>query len=74
MSFDLTRAVTDSDMAAISRAHGVYGLTRVKLLPTLDSIRIEYDASRLTEASVENALVRCGIPIKRRELQLGPSA
>ncbi|MDX2154227.1 MAG: hypothetical protein SFV54_26035 [Bryobacteraceae bacterium] len=73
LSFDLTRPVTEGDMEAISKAHGVYGLSHVKLLPTLDSIRVEYDASRLTEAAVENALVRCGIPLKRKDLAVGPA-
>ncbi|MBX5495292.1 MAG: hypothetical protein IRZ15_08140 [Bryobacteraceae bacterium] len=69
--FGLTRQVTEADMNAIARAHSVYGIHLVRLSPTLDSIHVEYDASRLTEFALESALVRCGIPLQRKEAAVG---
>jgi copper chaperone CopZ len=48
----------------IAAAHGIYGLTHVKVLPSLSEIQVEYDASRLTPEQVRAALLRAGIPIQ----------
>jgi hypothetical protein len=66
LSYDLVRPVTDVDAEAVARAHSVYGIARVQLAPTLDRILVDYDASRLSEKDVEAALIRTGVPIRRR--------
>jgi copper chaperone CopZ len=67
LEYDLLRPLGDSDLDAIARVHGVYGIHRVKLRqPSLDAITVEYDASRLSEEDVERALLKAGIPIVRQ--------
>ena len=64
--FALTRALGDDDLDAIARVHGVYGIQRVILRqPALDSIDVEYDATRMSPNDVGAALLRAGIPISR---------
>lgn len=67
LEYELLRPLSDEDLDAIARVHGVYGLQRVRLRqPSLDAITVEYDASRMMEDDVERALLRAGIPIRRR--------
>ena len=67
LEYELMRPLDDSDLDAIARVHGVYGIQRVRLRqPGLDAITVEYDASRMMEDDVERALLRTGIPIRRR--------
>ena len=69
LDYDLLRPLDETLMQRISDAHGFYGFQRIQVAPSLDRISVEYDASRLTGAQVENRLHRCGIPVK-----LAPSA
>ena len=64
--FKLTRPLDETLMRRIADAHGIYGLLRVQVLPSLDGLRVEYDASRLTADEIEVGLLRAGIPIERR--------
>jgi hypothetical protein len=50
-------------MGQIARAHGVYGILRVSLAPSLDKLTIEYDATRLSAIEVETTLHNLGLPI-----------
>jgi|WetSurMetagenome_2_1015567.scaffolds.fasta_scaffold1169443_2 hypothetical protein len=63
--YDLTAPLDDSMMAAIDRSHGVYGLQSVRVAPTLDSLDVLYDASRLQPADVDETLMRLGLPVRR---------
>jgi hypothetical protein len=65
LHYDLLRPLSDGDLDAVARAHGVYGIMRVRIAPALDKVTVDYDASRLTEDDVEAALARLGIPIRR---------
>ena len=49
----------------IAGAHSLYGVHHVKLAPSLDSMTVEYDATRLRPAEVEAALAGAGIPVER---------
>lgn len=60
----LARSLDEKLMERIAAAHGIYGLTHVKVLPSLTEIQVEYDASRLTPEQVRAALLRAGIPIQ----------
>ena len=73
-TFGLSKVVGEAEMAAISRASSVYGIQSVKLAPSLDSITVGYDATRFNELALENALIRCGVPIKRKDIPVGPAA
>ncbi len=66
LEFNLPRPLDRSALEAISNAHGYYGIQFVKLHPTMGSILVEYDASRLTETDVETTLHRAGIPVERK--------
>jgi hypothetical protein len=66
LNYDLLRPLTDDDSKAISDVHSWYGMTRVKVAPTLDKIQVEYDASRLSEKDVEAVLLRFRIPVQRK--------
>jgi hypothetical protein len=63
LQYDLLKPMDDHLMEQIARAHGIYGLLRISLAPTLDKITVEYDASRLSPLEVETALHQLGIPV-----------
>ena len=63
LAYKLIRPVDETMMTAIARAHGLYGLIRVSLAPSLDKILVEYDASRLSPLEVEANLHNLGIPV-----------
>jgi hypothetical protein len=61
--FRLQKPLDDAMLARISDAHAVYGIQKVKVEPSLDSLMVEYDATRLRPAEVESALAGAGIPV-----------
>jgi hypothetical protein len=66
VQYDLTRPLDETLLARIAVAHAVYGISRIEFGPVVDSLIVEYDASRLTANEVEAALYRFGIPIAQR--------
>lgn len=64
MNFELTQAIDEKTMDAISKATSIYGIHRLKLTPNMDKITVEYDASRLLPAQVSGALFQSGIPVR----------
>jgi hypothetical protein len=64
IAFDLWRKLGEQDLVNFAKLTSVYGILMAKLSPSLDSIRIEYDASRLTPDQVQVVLGRHGMPIK----------
>jgi hypothetical protein len=65
VKYELTEPLDERLLEAIDRAHGIYGLQAIRLSPELDSILVEYDASRLGLSDVEHALLSAGIPVRR---------
>ena len=63
LDYKLTKPIQDATMDAISRAHGIYGIIRVALAPSMDKIMVEYDASRLSPLEVEAHMHSLGIPV-----------
>jgi hypothetical protein len=63
LTYDLLKPLGDELMGQIARAHGVYGILRVSLAPSLDKLTIEYDATRLSAIEVETTLHNLGLPI-----------
>ena len=62
--FRLQKPLDDVLLARISDVHSLFGILRVKPAPSLDSLMVEYDASRLGPAEVESALEGAGIPVQ----------
>jgi allophanate hydrolase subunit 1 len=63
--FRLQRPLDETLLARISDAHALYGIQRVTVAPSLDSVTVEYDATRLRPAEVESALAGAGVPVDR---------
>ena len=63
LRYDLLRPLDEALMEKIAFLHGVYGIIRVVLAPSMDKLTVEYDASRLSAIEVENVLHRAGLPI-----------
>jgi hypothetical protein len=61
--FRLQRPLEHALLTRIAAAHALYGIHKVTVSPSLDSIMVEYDATRLRPAEVESALAGAGIPI-----------
>jgi hypothetical protein len=64
LEYKLTRKLEDEAlMDAVARMHGVYGIASVRPSPSLDSLTVEYDASRLNPNEVEDWMRRSGLPV-----------
>ena len=63
LEYDLLRPIDEPLLEQIARAHGIYGILRISLTPSLNRLMIEYDASRLSPLEVETVLHRMGIPV-----------
>jgi hypothetical protein len=50
-------------MTRIAGAYSIYGIQKIRLAPSEDSLSVEYDATRLRPAEVHAALTRAGIPV-----------
>ena len=61
MHFHLRQPLNDEMLAKLSDASAIYGIQKVKVAADLDSLMVEYDASRLRPAEVEKALAGAGI-------------
>ncbi len=66
LNFALARPLDAGLLRNIVRARSLYGIARIQPAPSLDALTVECDASRLTEADVEAALRRAGIPAELR--------
>ena len=67
VTYSLSGIVDAAVMDSIDRAHGIYGLQAVRLSPALDSLLVEYDASRLKPEDVDHALRSAGLAVRREE-------
>ncbi len=56
----------ESEMRALNRMREVYGIRRILLDEKQQTIRVEYDASRLTEGIVLGLLRRAGIEVREK--------
>ncbi|HXS12973.1 MAG TPA: hypothetical protein VN734_09735 [Acidobacteriaceae bacterium] len=62
----------EAEMMALGRIREVYGIRGLVLDETARSVRIEYDATRLTEPIVHNLLRRSGLDIVERVSLIPP--
>jgi len=60
--FRLRRPLNDEMLGRLSAAHAIYGIQKVKVAADLESLMVEYDATRLRPAEVAAALAGAGIP------------
>ena len=56
----------ESEMGALGQLSDVYGIRRIQFQEGERTIRVEYDATRLNESSVENLLRSAGFDIRER--------
>jgi hypothetical protein len=63
LHYGLTRPLSEEDLQSVANVHSVFGMSRVQVSPGLDSLTIDYDASRLMKKDVESVLTRHGLPI-----------
>jgi hypothetical protein len=61
--FRLDGPLDDKQFEQIRDVQAVYGIERVSLSRALDSLTVEYDASRLTLLDVESLLRSHGLPV-----------
>jgi allophanate hydrolase subunit 1 len=61
--FRLQRPLDSVLLPRLAQVNALYGIERVIPSPALDSLTVEYDATRLNPAEVEQALAAAGIPI-----------
>ena len=59
-------APAEAAMMALGRVREVYGIRRLHVDEREKTIRVEYDASRLTEAIVHQLLRRSGLDVVER--------
>jgi hypothetical protein len=62
--FRLLKPLDDITMNRLSDANALYGINRIQVLPSLDGLTVEYDASRLRAADVEAALASAGVSVQ----------
>jgi hypothetical protein len=67
VTYDLAGPVDDAVMGKIAAANGVYGIEAVRLSPSLDSLVVLFDASRLKLEDVESELHKAGLAVRREQ-------
>jgi len=56
----------EKEMSALGKMYEVYGIRRMQLKEGDRTIRIEYDATRLNEGSLEKLLRSAGVDVRER--------
>jgi len=57
---------TEQATIALGRVREVYGVRRVEFNEAGKTVRVEYDATRLTEPIIHQLLRRCGLDVVER--------
>jgi len=65
LRYGLQRPLDEALMARIADAHSIYGISRVKLDPSFETVTVEYDATRFAPHDVAAALASAGIPVEQ---------
>jgi hypothetical protein len=63
--YEILRPPDDTFLEAIGRAHGIYGLLRLQIAPDSRTLLVDFDASRLTLADLDRAMLQEGLPLRR---------
>ena len=56
----------EKEMSALGKIYDVYGIRRLRLSDSDRTIRVEYDATRLNESSVEKLLRSAGVDVREK--------
>jgi hypothetical protein len=64
--FRYGRTPTTAEMRALDRVREVYGIRRIKINEKDQTLRVEFDASRLKEDTVAALLRRAGLDVKEK--------
>ena len=56
----------EKEMSALGKMYDVYGIRRMQFNEGERTIRVEYDATRLNESSVEKLLRSAGVDVRER--------
>jgi hypothetical protein len=56
----------EEQMTALGQMNDVYGIRRMLFNERESTVRVEYDATRLNEATVENLLRNAGLDVRER--------
>jgi allophanate hydrolase subunit 1 len=62
--FKLEKPLDDVLLQRLSDTTALYGIQKVKLAASMDSLMVEYDATRLRPKEVESALMGAGIAVR----------
>jgi len=65
-------APTEAATMALGRVREVYGIRRITVDEATKTVRIEYDATRLTEPTVHQLLRRSGLDVVERVSLIPP--
>ena len=60
----------EREMGALGQMSDVYGIRRVQMNEQERTVRVEYDATRLNEATVEGLLRKAGFDVRERLAQV----
>ena len=56
----------EMEMSALSKVNDVYGIRRIRFNELDRTIRVEYDATRLNDSTVEGLLRNAGLDIQEK--------
>jgi len=67
VTYDLDGPVDEAVLERIDRIHGVYGIQAARLSPALDSLLVQYDATRMKPEDVDRTLHAAGLAVRRKQ-------
>jgi hypothetical protein len=65
VTYQLDGPVDEAVMEKIDRVHGVYGIQAARLSPAMDSLLVQYDATRMGPDDVDRTLHAAGLAVRR---------
>ena len=74
IEFHYTAPPTEQVAMALARLRDVYGIRRVSFDQSARTLRIEYDATRLTDAAVTKLVREAGLELAESPPQISPHA
>ena len=66
VSFRYGTTPGENELRALGYAREVYGIRRISFDEQQQTVRVEYDASRLNELSVAAVLLRAGLDLREK--------
>jgi hypothetical protein len=64
--YEVIQPLDEAALAAVNRLHGMYGIQKLRVSPSLDTLTVGWDAARLTQAQVESILAQNGLAVRLR--------